>query len=163
MIRAILAAVSVLFVVAACTPPTDPNQQEVFKIRKGDTSKIQLRMLDAVNALRQSNGLNQVQLSSQLNASAKTHAIDISKQNRPWHFGSDGSSPLTRAARAGYSGNLVGENVSESFENDTETLQAWMRDPVTRSVILHPEAQYMGFGWYQESYGKIWWVQDFGS
>ena len=33
----------------------------------------------------------------------------MSRQVRAWPFGSDGSSPYTRAARAGYSGEVVGE------------------------------------------------------
>lgn len=162
MFRVILSALAVLFAVAACTP-TDPNARKVFRIGPGDSAKIQLRHLDAVNAVRQSRGLPLVQLSSELNAAAKTHANDISRQNRPWHFGSDGSSPNDRAARAGFTGRLLAENISESFENDLETLDAWMRDPVTRSGILHPEAQQLGFGWKQDPNGKIWWVQVLGS
>ena len=37
----------------------------------------------------------------------------MSAQNRPWHFGSDGSSPLVRVQRAGYRGKLLGELISE--------------------------------------------------
>ena len=45
------------------------------------------------------------------------------RQNRPWHFGSDGSSPLERIKRAGYTGKLLGENISESFETELQTLK----------------------------------------
>ena len=79
-------------------------------------------------------------------------------QNRPWHFGSDGSSPLDRVARSGYAGQLVGENISETYENETATLAAWMDLPATRDVILSPEARNLGLSWHQESNGKIWWT-----
>jgi uncharacterized protein YkwD len=58
---------------------------------------------------------------------------------------------------------MLSENLSETFENDSETLEAWMRDPVTRSGILNPNARNVGFSWHQESNGKIWWVQVIGS
>lgn len=163
MLRKFLSAFALLVFVASCTAPTDPNQRTVFRISASDVSKIQLRHLESVNALRQAQGLSPLQLSPELTAAAKTHAIDIARQNRPWHFGSDGSSPIDRIARAGYAGQFVSENISETFESDLETLAAWMRDPVTRKGILHPDARYMGFSWQQEANGKIWWVEVLGS
>jgi uncharacterized protein YkwD len=115
-------------------------------------------MLDSVNALRQAAGVPQVALNPQLRAAAATHARDMSVQNRPWHFGSDGSSPINRVTRVGYSGRLIGETISETYESELETLAAWMEMPDTRAVILDPRANQMGFDWYQESNGKIWWT-----
>ena len=51
----------------------------------------------------------------------------MARQNRPWHFGSDGSSPLDRVKRAGYPGMMLGENISETYETELETLSAWMQ------------------------------------
>jgi hypothetical protein len=45
---------------------------------------------------------------------AATHAHDMSVQNRPWHFGSGGSSPIDRAKRAGYTGTVLGKNIAET-------------------------------------------------
>ena len=144
--------------VAACAPAPDGNTSagQVYRIRNAD--KVQLRMLDSVNALRQAAGTQQVQLNAQLTAAAATHSRDMSVQNRPWHFGSDGSSPLDRMERVGYEGTLLGENISETFESELETLAAWMVTSATRTIILAPEAQEMGFSWYQEPGGKIWWT-----
>lgn len=163
MLRKLLAALTIMILVVSCTDTSDPNQRKVFRISNKDVSKIQLRHLDSINALRVASGLSAVELSPQLTAAAKTHAIDISRQNRPWHFGSDGSNPLERVARTGYAGRMLSENISETFESDLETLQAWMRDPTTRNGIMHPDARYMGFSWYQEPIGKIWWVEVLGS
>jgi len=163
MLRKLLAVFTILAFVVSCTAGSDPNQRKIFRINQKDVAKIQLRHLDAINALRTAKGLNVLELSPQLTAAAKTHAIDISKQNRPWHFGSDGSNPLERVARTGYAGQMLSENISETFENDMETLEAWMRDPTTRAGIMHPSARYIGFSWHQEPVGKIWWVELLGS
>lgn len=157
---------SALVLLSACAapPPSQPQLgsdgkplPKVYRIRDGDTARIQFRMLDAINALRQASGAPAVELNARLNAAAATHARDMSVQNRPWHFGSDGSSPITRIQRAGYTGRLVGEAISETYETELETLAAWMEAQNTRTVILDPTAREMGFSWFQESNGKIWW------
>ncbi|EDM73145.1 SCP-like extracellular protein, putative [Roseobacter sp. AzwK-3b] len=130
----------------------------MYRIGPGDTARIQYRILDSVNSLREAAGRPPVQLNAQLNAAAATHSRDMSVQNRPWHFGSDGSSPIDRVRRVGYNGGLVGENISETYETELETLAAWMQEPTTRDVILSPDARNMGFSWLQEDNGKIWWT-----
>lgn len=162
---------SALMVLSACaTTPPEPTigadgkpLPKVYRIRAGETATIQFRMLDSVNALREAAGVPAVQLNSQLTAAAATHARDMSVQNRPWHFGSDGSSPIDRVRRVGYDGQLVGETISETYETETETLAAWMEEPTTRKVILSPEAREMGLSWLQEDNGKIWWTMVLGS
>lgn len=135
----------------------------LYRIAPGATAKMQYRMLDSINALRQAAGATPVQLNAQLNAAAATHARDMSIQNRPWHFGSDGSSPLDRVKRVGYPGAMLGENISETYETELETLAAWMEQPDTRNVILDKRGANLGFAWFQERSGKIWWTLIVGS
>ncbi len=153
----ILAAMA-MTIVSACTTGNDGSASGsgVYRIRNEE--KVQFRMLDSINALRQAAGSPDVVLSAQLNAAAATHSRDMSVQNRPWHFGSDGSSPLDRVARVGYSGELLGEAISETYENELQTLTAWMGNAGTRAVIMDPKAVNMGFSWFQEPNGKIWWT-----
>ncbi|EYD73211.1 CAP domain-containing protein [Limimaricola hongkongensis] len=131
---------------------------QVYRIKPEDEAQIPFRMLDGVNTLRRARGLSQLSLDAQLNAAAATHSRDMSVQNRPWHFGSDGSSPVDRLRRVGFTGRLVGETISETYETELETLAAWMEEPATRDVILDPTATRMGLAWYQEPAGKIWWT-----
>jgi len=155
----LIVVAAVLTLAVACTPVPNSSSGgsgKVYRIRNAD--KVQFRMLDSVNALRQASGNPIVQLNGQLNAAAATHSRDMSVQNRPWHFGSDGSSPLDRVARTGYTGTMLGEAISETYEGEVETLSAWMGDPNTRAVIMDPKAANMGFSWFQESNGKIWWT-----
>ncbi|PCH98452.1 MAG: hypothetical protein COB84_02085 [Rhodobacteraceae bacterium] len=165
MLKTITLIFAVVLGVTACTTPEPDDgtyRPKVFRISAAATNKIMFRHLDTVNEIRTANGLQPVELSAQLNAAAKTHSVDMSNQQRPWHFGSDGSSPLDRVARSGYTGLMLGENISETYENDTETLEIWMRDADTRSTILDQRARYLGFAWYQERNGKIWWTQLMG-
>ena len=135
----------------------------IYRISDAVAPSVQFRMLDSVNAFRENAGLAPVQLNAQLNAAAATHARDMAVQNRPWLFGSDGSSPLDRARRVGFTGRLLGENISESFETELQTLAAWMAQDDTRAVILEPNARFMGFAWFQEPTGKLWWTLNMGS
>ncbi|MFD1913590.1 CAP domain-containing protein [Halodurantibacterium flavum] len=151
---------------AACGGGTEITQlgpdgrpiQRIYDVRSANAGEIQYRMLDAVNTYRQAGNRPPLALNAQLNAAAATHSRDMSVQNRPWHFGSDGSSPVDRVRRAGYPGSVQGEAISETYENELETLAAWMAEPLTRNVIMDPVAREMGFAWYQEPSGKIWWT-----
>jgi uncharacterized protein YkwD len=163
--KTLAALVATVLVLTACAPVPEqrfgPDGQplpQVYRISARDEGRIQFRMLDSVNALRQVQGAQPLDLSPELNAAAATHSRDMAVQNRPWHFGSDGSSPLDRVARVGYNGTFLGENISETYETELQTLSAWMETPETRSVILDPRATDMGFSWFQEDSGKIWWT-----
>jgi len=154
---------------AACSSGTTalgPDGRPVptaYRISALQKNKITYRMLDSVNELRAASGAPPLTLNAQLTAAAATHSHDMHVQNRPWHFGSDGSSPLDRVARTGYPGTMLGENISETFETELETLSAWMQESDTRDVILDPRARNMGFAWYQEPNGKLWWTLVTGS
>ncbi|MFW2542868.1 CAP domain-containing protein [Primorskyibacter sp. 2E107] len=164
--RTFLALTSAVALAACAESPTYSTKlgpdgkplPQVYRIGAGASGRIQYTVLDSVNALRQAAGAQPVALNASLNAAAATHSRDMAVQNRPWHFGSDGSSPIDRVQRAGYGGRVVGENISETFETETETLAAWMEEPSTRKVILDPTARDLGIAWHQESGGKIWWT-----
>ncbi len=171
MIRLFSLLSVLLLALSACAPSYEPPKlgsdgkplPQVYRIRDRDTAQIQFRMLDSVNTLRSASGQAPVELDARLNAAAATHSRDMSVQNRPWHFGSDGSSPIERVARSGFPGRLVGETISETYESELETLAAWMDKPDTRRIILSGSANKMGFAWFQEKNGKLWWTLIMGS
>ena len=168
MIRVFTILFVAVFALGACQSPSQQSAPPLgvdgkplpraYKIRPQDTDKIKLRMLDGINVLRQVRGVPPFEFNPQLTAAAATHARDMAIQNRPWHFGSDGSSPLVRVQRVGYPGKLAAELISETYENENETLAAWMEDPSTRELLMDARAKDMGFAWHQEANGKIWWT-----
>lgn len=169
MIRLFGLLIVSLLTLSACSTPTatiGPDGKplpRVYVIKPGDVNRVTYSMLDGINELRSAAGAPPLALNAQLTAAAATHSRDMAVQNRPWHFGSDGSSPLLRVQRTGYPGMMLGENISETYENELETLAAWMELPDTRSVILDPAARNLGFAWFQEAGGKIWWTLVTGS
>lgn len=136
---------------------------QVYDITPEVEREIPFRFLDGLNSLRRAAGAPQLALDAKLNAAAATHSRDMALQNRPWHFGSDGSSPLDRLRRVGYAGGLVGETISETYETEMETLAAWAGQADTRQVLLDVRATRMGLAWYQEPSGKIWWTMVLGN
>jgi len=161
---ALLALCSAL-ALTACAPrqpvqlgPDGKPIPVAYKITPAEEAAIGPRTQANIASLRAGSGLGPLMLSPQLAASAASHARDMAAQNRAWHFGSDGSSPITRAQRAGYPSRLIGENISETYENDTVVLNAWMQQRDTRDVIMDPAARDFGMAWYQEPSNKIWWV-----
>ncbi|MGI1662146.1 CAP domain-containing protein [Palleronia sp. KMU-117] len=163
--KTVVALLSAALFLSACAAPEGPRigpdgqpLPQVYRITAREENRIPFRMLDSVNALRQVQGAQPLRLNAELNAAAATHSRDMSVQNRPWHFGSDGSSPIDRVSRVGYNGRFLGENISETYETELQTLSAWMSTPETRGVIMDPRASDMGFAWYQEEGGKIWWT-----
>ena len=63
----------------------------------------------------------------------------------------------------GFDGKLLGEVISESYESELQTIVAWGQDPATRRILLDPEARRMGFAYFQEPNGKLWWTLNMGS
>ena len=168
MDRRVFLAQGLFLALAACGTTSEPQLgsdgkplPRVYKIN--DPREVSFRFLDAMNTLRAAKSLPPVAFDAALNAAAETHSRDMSVQNRPWHFGSDGSSPLVRAQRSGFTGRLQGENISETYETELETLSSWMATPDTRVVIMDPQATRLGFAWFQETGGKIWWTMMTGA
>jgi len=160
MTRHIFLFAAVAALLAACGPTnlTAPGGPSVYRISGAESRQIPVRVEESINNLRAAAGAPPVRLDSQLTDASASHSRDMARQNRPWHFGSDGSSPLDRVSRTGFPGQFLGEAISETYETELETLAAWMDQPDTRAIILDPRARSLGFSWYQEESGKIWWT-----
>lgn len=160
----VIATLSVI-ALAACQPQTAPQLGPdgqplpvAYTINEKEAQQIPTRVLQQINTLRGNIAQPPMMLNQQLSAAAMAHSRDMAAQNRAWHWGSDGSSPMDRARRQGFYGKVIGENISETYENDIQTLNAWMTTRDTRDVIMDPSATQLGFAWYQEPTGKIWWT-----
>ena len=127
-----------------------------------EVAALKSRHLEMVNALRLENGRSPLKHSNSLSAASKTHAFDIARQQRAWNYGSDASSAIDRAKIAGFKGSVLGENVSETYEGEYEVLEVWFQSKIGKEIILDSNATHLGLSWYQDSTGKVWWVQMIG-
>lgn len=167
----ILAVAAALAGLAACAPrepavQLGPDGQPLpvaYVINEREAAEIPNRVLGQINMLRANSGLTPLMLNPSLAAASLAHSRDMAAQNRAWHFGSDGSSPIDRVQRQGYYGQLIGEDISETYENDISTLNNWMQNRDTRDIVMDPTARQMGIAWYQEPSRKIWWTILIGS
>lgn len=166
MFRMIPAALIAMLTLTACETTTTPMRMgadgkpvaAIYRIGPADAPRVRQRMQDGLNTMRAQHGRAPLTANAALASAAATHAQDMAFQSRPWHWGSDGSSPMQRAQRAGYNGALIGELISETFESEFETVNAWMTESETRPVILDQRAREVGVGWFQEENGKLWWA-----
>ena len=96
-----------------CSPPiahslVPPPRAPLLALPAGWESEL----LDLVNAARAEQGMGSLCLNSKLMAAAQAHSADQAANQNMSHDGSDGSSHIERAQRAGYDSTYVAENVS---------------------------------------------------
>lgn len=163
MFARIFLAFALLIPLSGCDVAGFGGGDGINIIRASQTERIRADQLALVNTARAERGLSPLVLSNALNAASDRHAADISDQRRAWDFGSDRSSPQSRAERYGFVGLITGENVAETFVLNDEILQVWLADTRARQAVMHPDATDFGIGWKQDADGRIWWVQMTGA
>jgi uncharacterized protein YkwD len=131
----------------------------------GNSSSIEVRLLELTNQERMRVGLAPLRLAQSLNNAAQLHARDMDSANYFSHTGRDGSQPWDRTQRTGYPGRTIGENIAAGQTTPEQAIQGWMNSPGHRANILNPNFQEIGFGYSQNAGGmyRHYWVQVFGA
>lgn len=120
-------------------------------------------MLSSINARRADAGVAPVQLCGSLMRAAQAHSEDQAVRATMSHTGSDGSSMVQRAERAGYRGwNNLAENVAAGQPDVGSVMGAWMNSSGHRANILGAAYQHVGLGTANAANGTPYWTQDFG-
>lgn len=121
-------------------------------------------LYSGVNGLRQPCG--PLADDPRLRAAAQRHADDLLHTGLSGHIGSDGSSPQTRIADAGYTGShATGEIVywgTGSAANPAQALDSWMHSPPHRGLIVNCAFTTSGFATASDGY-KMTAVGDFAA
>lgn len=113
-----------------------------------------------VNRARHRAGCYPVILNAKLSKAARHHSVDMARHRNMSHWGSDGSGPGRRIARAGYDWSAYGENVAYGYPTSAAVMAAWMSSPGHRHTILTCEFREIGVGFAQPG---SYWTQDFGT
>jgi len=119
-------------------------------------------VLAIVNQERSANGCGTVKINAKLATSARQHSADQAANDKMSHTGSDGSSFVQRAQRAGYQ-NAIGENVAAGYRTPAAVMEGWMNSPGHRANILNCQAKAIGIGVVAAADGTLYWTQVFGS
>jgi hypothetical protein len=124
------------------------------------------RIVTLINQARIASGLGSLSLTPELNASAKAHADDMVAKSYMEHTAPDGSTPQSRAIKAGYaapanSAWLVLEVISA--RQTAEAAANWLlSDRLHRGVLLRGYWREMGAAYVEGGpYGQFW-VVEFG-
>jgi len=120
------------------------------------------QILGLVNQRRAEAGLKPLRIQPQLQQAAQKYADQMAGASSFSHTGTDGSTPFSRMAAAGFHGTMMGENIARGFSNPTSVMEAWMNSAGHRANILNPGYTDLGVG-IAKGEGGMNWVQDFGA
>jgi uncharacterized protein YkwD len=106
-----------------------------------------------------------VRLSEPLTRAAMAHAQDMLRYDYFEHAGHDGSNPAQRAAEAGYSYRIIGENIASGPETPQEVVQGWLASPGHCQNLMDARFADMGIAYAVSGSGepRIYWVQEFAA
>ncbi len=97
---------------------------------------------------------------------AFAHSRDMAARRYFSHTGKDASVAATRAARAGYLHQRVGENIAAGQESAEEVVAGWLASPGHCVNIMNPAFTEMGSGFAFGGEGRkmrVYWTQVFGT
>lgn len=120
------------------------------------------QLLDAINEVRAQEGVRPVWPNLLLANAAQAHARALADGEASGHAGLGGSDPLQRIRDAGYLPRAFGENIAMGSPVPRLVVEAWMRSPAHRQVLLDPSVQEVGIGGVLTPDQPIW-VAEFGS
>ncbi|MFH8442551.1 CAP domain-containing protein [Streptomyces sp. NPDC018026] len=123
-------------------------------------------VLRLTNVERARAGCPRLTFDAALARAAQRHTADMARHDFVGHVGSGGSTIVTRARAAGYTGwNALAENVAAGPKTAAAVVRSWMRSPGHRANILDCSLEHLGVGYVKKPgtrYGTYW-TQDFGA
>jgi LysM repeat protein len=162
------AAASNLAAQVASVQEQEPAAKSAIQIEAvdapADADGMRAQLLSLYNQARAAYGRTALAGSGVLQTSAQGHAADCAQRGYGSHTGSDGSTSSQRIARAGYTGNVTGENWAWA-RSAAEAFDMWFNQETDygphRSNILSARYAQVGFG-VVASNGGYYFIADFG-
>ena len=119
--------------------------------------------LAEINAYRAENGRGPVVLDERLSRAAVMQAEDQAGRRSIGHYGSDGSKPKDRAARAGFRARIASENVASGQKSFSDAMYYWERSSGHRENLLRPNVSAAGMAMAQADGGRAYWTLVLGA
>jgi uncharacterized protein YkwD len=154
----------------ATTPSTAAPAIAATATPRGDFVS---RVIARTNAYRVANGCAALTMNAILMGTAQGHSQEMALRDYVGHNSADGTSPWNRIKAAGYTYQLVAENIAWGATAPEEVVDAWFfESPPTdahRKNILNCALREIGVGYYYlaNDPGNVtahsYWTQDFGT
>jgi uncharacterized protein YkwD len=119
--------------------------------------------LAEVNEFRAKNGVSPLVLDARLSRAAAMQSDDQARRRSIGHYGSDGSKPKDRAARAGYQAKIASENVASGQKSFSDAMYYWERSSGHRENLLRPNVSAAGVAMAQAENGRAFWTLMLGA
>jgi uncharacterized protein YkwD len=119
--------------------------------------------LAAVNAFRAKNGASQVVLDERLSRAAAMQSKAQAGRNSIGHYGADGSTPMARAARAGFHAKIASENVASGQKSFGDALHFWEGSSGHRANLLRANVSAIGVAMAKAEGGRAYWTLVLGA
>lgn len=130
---------------------------ELLHAATGEGQDALSRTVRAVNTARGGAGLSPLVPHAALMSTSRLQANFMRSVGHTTHLDATGAPPDLRAARLGYSGQILGETLAETYGPPEPTVQAWLQTPATRAVLINAEARWIGVAVAQGGEGGMWW------
>lgn len=119
--------------------------------------------LAAINAYRAANGRKAVVLDERLSRAAAMQSE--AQAGRSWigHSGSGGSTPMARAASAGFHAKIASENVASGQKSFGDVLGFWKQSSGHRTNLLRPNVTAIGVAMAKNEKGRPYWTLVLGA
>lgn len=129
----------------------------------GDLTRTAAEVTDLTNRERARAGLAPLATDALLTSAAQAHSTDMVVRAFYSHTGPDGSQPWDRAAAAGSTRRMIGENIACGQRSPAEVVEGWMNSPGHRANILKREFTHIGIGFAGGGKAGTYWTQLFGA
>ena len=121
------------------------------------------KALAEINAFRTKNGRKPVVLDARLSQAAAMQSKDQAGRSSIGHYGSDGSKPMQRAARAGFHAKIASENVAAGQKSFSDAMRSWEGSSGHRENLLRPEVTAIGVAMAKNESGRAYWTLVLGA
>ncbi|UIX28754.1 CAP domain-containing protein [Streptomyces sp. GQFP] len=129
----------------------------------GDLDRTAAEVTDLTNRERARAGLPPLAADALLTRAAQAHSTDMVVRQFYSHTGPDGSQPWDRAAAAGSTRRMIGENIACGQRSPAEVVDGWMNSPGHRANILKRDFTHIGIGFAGGGKAGTYWTQLFGA
>ena len=119
--------------------------------------------LSEVNAFRAKYKLSPLVLDERLSRAAAMQSKDQAGRSWAGHYGSDGSTPKDRAARAGYHPKIAAENIAAGEKSFSDVLHGWEESSGHRNNLLLPNVSAAGVAMAENESGRPYWTLVLGA